>query len=71
VIASLLYRLSRRLLTVPAVLLCDTSKDAELLVLRPRERRPTPAAEEAGPLRTGGPILVCRAVLTHTPTPLA
>ena len=34
-IASLLYQLSRRLLSVPAVLLCrDTSKDAEVLVLR-------------------------------------
>jgi hypothetical protein len=35
VIVSLLYHLSRRLLSVPAVLLRrDTSKDAELLVLR-------------------------------------
>jgi putative transposase len=35
VIVSLLYKLSRRLLSVPAVLLRrDTSKDAELLVLR-------------------------------------
>jgi hypothetical protein len=35
VIVRLLYQLSRRLLSVPAVLLRrDTSKDAELLVLR-------------------------------------
>ena len=34
-IVSLLYRLTRRLLSVPAVLLHrDTAKDAELLVLR-------------------------------------
>lgn len=34
-IVSLLYRLTRRLLSVPAVLpRCDTAKDAELLVLR-------------------------------------
>ncbi|MBP2329527.1 hypothetical protein JOF56_009912 [Kibdelosporangium banguiense] len=32
---SLLYRLTRRLLSVPAVLLCrDAAKDTELLVLR-------------------------------------
>jgi hypothetical protein len=35
VIVSLLYKLSRRLLSVPAVVLRrDSSKDAELLVLR-------------------------------------
>jgi putative transposase len=35
VIVSLLYQLTRRLLSVPAVLLHrDTTKDAELLVLR-------------------------------------
>jgi hypothetical protein len=35
VIVSLLYRLARQLLSVPAVLLRrDTAKDAELLVLR-------------------------------------
>ncbi|MFF7856876.1 integrase [Streptomyces sp. NPDC007904] len=34
-IVSLLYRVARRLLSVPSVLLCrDTAKDAELLVLR-------------------------------------
>ncbi|MFB7577312.1 hypothetical protein [Streptomyces sp. NPDC056165] len=34
-IISLLYRATRALLSVPAVLLCrDTAKDAELLVLR-------------------------------------
>ena len=70
--ASQLYQLSRRLLSVPAVRLCrETSKDAELLVLRHENAVLRPATEEPGPLRTCGPILVRRAVLTHTPTPLA
>ncbi|MGO4423330.1 integrase, partial [Streptomyces sp. MCAF7] len=34
-IVSLLYKVTRKLLTVPSVLLrCETVKDAELLVLR-------------------------------------
>jgi hypothetical protein len=34
-IVSLVYRVARKLLAVPAVLLCgDVAKDAELLVLR-------------------------------------
>jgi len=43
VIVSLLCKVTRRLLSVPAVLLRrDSAKDAELLVLQHRERRPAP-----------------------------
>jgi hypothetical protein len=61
---SLLYQLSRRLLSVPAVLLRrDISKDAELLV--PGIRMQSCAANRwPDPLRTDRSLLVRRAVIT-------
>jgi hypothetical protein len=50
VIVSLLYKLSRRLLSVPAVLpRRDSAKDAELLV--PRHENAVPRRHVAGPVR--------------------
>jgi hypothetical protein len=52
---SILYRLVRSLLGLAAVLVRrDLSKDAELLVLRARERRAAPP-DLAGPLQAGSP----------------
>jgi hypothetical protein len=70
VTVSLLYKVTRRLLSVPAVLLRrGSAKDAELLVLRHKNavlRR----RSRASPLRTGGSLLVRRAVRPHTATPV-
>jgi putative transposase len=74
-IASLLYRLTRRLLSVPAVpLRYDTSKDAELLVLRHENavlRSPPPSDHRPGPLRASRSVLVRRPALAAAPTTLA
>ncbi len=63
VIVSLLYKVTRRLLSVPLVLLRrDTSKDAELLVLRHENAvlRRQLAARSAMSQRTDSGSLPCR-----------
>jgi len=71
VIVSLLYKVTRRLLSVPAMLLRrDSAKDAELLVLRHENAVLRRQVSGPRPLRTGGPFLVRRAVPTHTATPV-
>ncbi|WP_218157744.1 hypothetical protein [Saccharopolyspora shandongensis] len=70
-IVSLLYQVTRKLLSATAVLLRrHTARDAELLVLR-HESGATPQTQGSGPLRSGGPVLVRCPVRADTPAALA
>src|SRR3979490_981405 len=69
---SLLYKVARKLLSVPGVLLRrDTAKDAELLVLR--HENAVLRRQIAGPVRhrARGPPLAGGAVQPDPPAPLA